>query len=113
MMNILNKEKIAELSNEIGAENLPMLLEIFLGELKTYKQTLDDGPENITDYLKEISHALKSSAASFGADKLCQYAIDIDRRGKNHEPIDAVADGSQMTALLQETIDCYQGYFAG
>lgn len=72
-MTILNQQKIDELSMEIGSDNVPVLLDIFLGEMDTYIDNLSqlEGSEQLV-YLKEISHALKSSAASFGADSLCE-----------------------------------------
>ncbi|MEF1291925.1 Hpt domain-containing protein, partial [Vibrio sp. M260118] len=35
-MDILDQSKIDRLASEIGEENVPVLLEIFLGELKMY-----------------------------------------------------------------------------
>ena len=33
---VLNQQKIDELSDEIGSENVPILLDIFLGEMNSY-----------------------------------------------------------------------------
>ena len=71
MTKVLNQQKVDELAGEIGQENVPVLLEIFLGELKGYYEHLEINKESDTSkYLADISHALKSSAASFGADSL-------------------------------------------
>ncbi|MDW1810739.1 Hpt domain-containing protein, partial [Vibrio sp. Vb2362] len=74
-VNVLNQQKIDELSMEIGSDNVPVLFDIFLGEMDTYIENLSQlqGAERLA-YSKEISHALKSSAASFGADRLCELA---------------------------------------
>lgn len=66
-VNVLNQQKIDELSMEIGSDNVPVLFDIFLGEMDTYIENLSQlqGAERLA-YSKEISHALKSSAASFG-----------------------------------------------
>ena len=40
-MKVLNQQKVDELAGEIGQENVPVLLEIFLGELKGYYEHLD------------------------------------------------------------------------
>ena len=70
-MKVLNQQKVDELAGEIGQENVPVLLEIFLGELKGYYEHLEINKASDTSkYLADISHALKSSAASFGADSL-------------------------------------------
>ncbi|NMT19542.1 Hpt domain-containing protein, partial [Vibrio parahaemolyticus] len=49
---------------EIGSDNVPVLFDIFLGEMDTYIENLSQlqGAERLA-YSKEISHALKSSAA--------------------------------------------------
>jgi len=87
-MELLNKEMIQRLANDIGQENVPMLLEIFLGELTDYISMLSkDDPEFVSHQLEEISHALKSSAASFGADKLCALAHEVDKQAKLGESI--------------------------
>lgn len=103
-MKTLNQQKIKELAGEIGEENVPVLLDIFLGELKQYIDSLSSGTlPDVPQYLAEISHALKSSAASFGADKLCDYAHNIDARVKSKQNIDEVKDTLEILALLKET----------
>ena len=68
-MEIINQKQVDRLAAEIGKENVPVLLEIFLNEIAGYESTLLslEGQEQHA-YLTEVSHALKSSAASFGAD---------------------------------------------
>ena len=39
-VNVLNQQKIDELSMEIGGDNVPVLLDIFLGEMDTYIENL-------------------------------------------------------------------------
>ncbi len=39
-MDVINHEKLARLGNEIGADNVPILLNIFLGELTEYMGAL-------------------------------------------------------------------------
>ncbi len=104
----MNQTKIDKLAKDIGKENVPLLVEIFLGELTTYKQSLVS--EELTDkarYLRDISHALKSSAASFGADKLCAKALDIDSRAKQGVEFDENAEAADMVVLLDQTHGFY------
>jgi two-component system phosphorelay protein LuxU len=105
-MQLLNEEKIQRLANEIGAENVPMLLTIFLGELIEYINTLSiDDLAAVRLHLGEISHALKSSAASFGADRLCDFAIEIDKMAKQGEKIEE--HNKAFIELLQQTHQRY------
>ncbi|WP_428772036.1 quorum-sensing phosphorelay protein LuxU [Vibrio sp.] len=108
-MDIKNQQQITRLAEEIGEENVPVLLEIFLGELNTYISNLSQ-PESVDKYvyLSEISHALKSSAASFGADQLCQQARDIDARAKAGITLTLTDDLQPMLELLRSTEQAYQ-----
>ncbi|NVC96161.1 Hpt domain-containing protein [Vibrio natriegens] len=110
-MNILNQKKIENLSMEIGSDNVPVLLDIFLGEIDTYIQNLSlyDGTEQLT-YLKEISHALKSSAASFGADRLCDLAISIDKKAKAGELVVEGEEATTMIDVLRDTQEVYRSW---
>ncbi|USD34079.1 MULTISPECIES: quorum-sensing phosphorelay protein LuxU [Vibrio] len=113
MMEVLNQTKIDRLANEIGTDNVPVLLNIFLGELAQYIEKLSTGEELDKDaYLKEISHALKSSAASFGAEALCAYAVEIDAKAKSGQSLDLNDTQHQMVTLLNETQQRYQALLA-
>ncbi|ENJ2049848.1 Hpt domain-containing protein [Vibrio parahaemolyticus] len=112
-MTILNQQKIDELSMEIGSDNVPVLLDIFLGEMDTYIDNLSqlevEGSERLM-YLKEISHALKSSAASFGADSLCELAMSIDKKAKSGELVEQGSEVNTMLDRLNETRDAYRSW---
>ncbi|MFI3275017.1 quorum-sensing phosphorelay protein LuxU [Vibrio sp.] len=108
MMKVLNQQKVDELAGEIGQENVPVLLEIFLGELKGYYEHLELNKDTDTSkYLADISHALKSSAASFGADSLCNFAISLDAKVKQALPVTDI-DFKDMQELLLSTYTEYQ-----
>tara|TARA_Y100001956_G_scaffold68662_1_gene71379 strand:+ start:798 stop:1139 length:342 start_codon:yes stop_codon:yes gene_type:complete len=108
-MDVLNQDKIDQLASEIGADNVPILLDIFLGELAQYQDKLiNDGSLDVSTYLKEISHALKSSAASFGAEVLCAYAIELDSMAKAGQVFEPTESKDKMISLLRETEQRYQ-----
>ncbi len=111
-MDILDQSKIDRLASEIGEENVPVLLEIFLGELKMYIDQLSqlEGSEQ-EDYLKEISHALKSSAASFGAEALRTYSVEVDSVAKSGVNLNSDEYKENMLSLLSETQQRYQTLF--
>lgn len=108
-MDILNQEKIELLGREIGPENIPMLLDIFVGELLSYAETLTVCSEDeCVSQLSEISHALKSSAASFGADRLCALAIEIDTQVKAGKQVGEPEQLQLFIDLLNLTRVAYQ-----
>ncbi|WP_162045876.1 quorum-sensing phosphorelay protein LuxU [Vibrio taketomensis] len=106
-MNIINQQQIDRLRQEIGDDNLPILLDIFLGELNQYTQKLNQAEVDQDAYLKEISHALKSSAASFGAEALRALAVDYDGAGKAGLFLDSSVHKEQMLSLLSQTQQQY------
>lgn len=108
-MDILNQNKIDRLASEIGQDNVPVLLDIFLGELAMYIDNLAQREATEHDaYMKEICHALKSSAASFGAEALCAYAIEVDAIAKSGAPLDIDQEVVKMISLLKQTQQRYQ-----
>ncbi|MGR5235695.1 quorum-sensing phosphorelay protein LuxU [Vibrio alfacsensis] len=110
-MDVLNQNKIQELANEIGKDNVPILLEIFLGEMDSYMVNLSQhhGAAQLV-YLKDISHALKSSAASFGADRLCDFATSIDSKAKVEKLVENGEEVDMMLELLHITRDVYRAW---
>jgi two-component system phosphorelay protein LuxU len=103
----LNSSKIDDLCNEIGQENLPVLLDIFLGELNEYQTTLLENSDELERQIGEISHALKSSAASFGADNLCYTAKSIDARVKAGQVVSTPETRESMLESIRATIDAF------
>tara|TARA_B100001057_G_C22750070_1_gene911401 strand:- start:361 stop:702 length:342 start_codon:yes stop_codon:yes gene_type:complete len=110
---IINQKQVDRLAAEIGKENVPVLLEIFLNELAGYESTLLslEGQEQHA-YLTEVSHALKSSAASFGADALCNYSILLDKNAKLGEQLSSPSCKKEMLDLLKKTYSIYQNLFS-
>ena len=103
----LNSDRIDDLCSEIGRENLPILLDIFLGELNGYQAVLKVENEELERKLGEISHALKSSAASFGADNLCEVAVEIDAKVKAGEKVSTEEIRECILSSLDNTIQAY------
>jgi len=111
-MEIKNQHTIDDLAREIGSENVPMLLDIFLNELQEYLDILNrvEGNE-LHQNLREISHALKSSAASFGADALCFSANGIDSKIKQDQLDSLDSDVQIFIQLIGQTREVYQSLY--
>ncbi|GAB6263160.1 Hpt domain-containing protein [Photobacterium sp. CCB-ST2H9] len=80
MTAMINQATLKKLAEEVGQETVALLLEVFSGELEQYLQQLAEQPSVMQ--IREISHAIKSSAASFGADDLAQMAQECESRVK-------------------------------
>lgn len=83
MSQYINQIAVNQLMQEVGDENVPFLFGIFCDELDDFIGTLTTHPE--IEKVREISHCLKSSAGSFGADKLANMAIHIEEKAKNKQ----------------------------
>ena len=73
-------DAITTLKNEVGEENLLMLVGVFSQELTEYGEILDNSPSLLQ--IQEICHALKSSAKSFGALQLAALVIECEAQAK-------------------------------
>lgn len=76
----INANTLKRLSDEVGEETVSLLLNVFSDELEQYLRQLSDQPS--VSQVREISHAIKSSAASFGADELAEMAQECESRMK-------------------------------
>lgn len=102
---IINKAHIEQLASEVGSENIPMLLNIFIEELKQYSDVIDSNTAYEQRKLEcaEICHALKSNAASFGAVALCNHANCLDQEFKQGSAISDDEQFSHLQVLIRKT----------
>ncbi len=80
MRQYINQETVNQLIQEVGGENASFLFGIFCDELLEFTSSFSI--ESEVARIKEISHCLKSSAGSFGADKLAMFAVEIEEKAK-------------------------------
>lgn len=80
MTTSINASTIKRLAEEVGQDTVSLLLKVFSDELEQYQRQLSDQPS--VSQVREISHAIKSSAASFGADDLAEMAQECESRMK-------------------------------
>ncbi|KLV04710.1 phosphorelay protein LuxU [Photobacterium aquae] len=80
MATTINAQTIQRMAEEVGEDTLQLLLTVFSDELEQYFSKLSDDPTLLD--VREISHAIKSSAASFGADELARMAQECESRVK-------------------------------
>lgn len=83
MASCVNETTIKQLASEVGEETIALLLNVFCDELEQYSQKLISDP-TIGD-VREISHSIKSSAGSFGADPLAAMALECEERAKQEQ----------------------------
>lgn len=95
----VNNETLRRLAFEVGEETVFLLLTVFSEELKEYFDQLSDSPTTLQ--IREISHAIKSSAASFGADELAELARECESRVKLGQEAWVQEQLPRLTNILQ------------
>ncbi|AAW85433.1 autoinducer phosphorelay protein LuxU [Aliivibrio fischeri ES114] len=102
----VNQIAVNQLMQEVGDENIPVLFGIFCDELDDFIGALSSHPE--IDKVREISHCLKSSAGSFGADKLATMAIHIEEKAKQKQEKWVERNISEFVDIARQTEMAYR-----
>ena len=104
---ILKKDILKALENEIGYADLSDLLKVFIEDLKeNYSKLQVDTISN--EELNSITHTLKSTAGTFGAEDLSILALEIntDTKSNNFEN----SSITKLKEMISETIDVFTRY---
>ena len=102
---ILNKDILKALENEIGYADLSDLLKVFIEDLKeNYSKLQVDTISN--EELSSITHTLKSTAGTFGAEELSILAFEINTDIKANNLKDSSV--TKLTEMISETIEFFQ-----
>ncbi len=101
---------IKALSNEVGEETIPFLVEQFRADLKTHLAgVLNAARMHNGEELQRESHTLKSVSGTFGALRLQEHMRLINescRRGDHQQAIELASHADVIGAL---TMEAYQG----
>ncbi|WP_087016145.1 Hpt domain-containing protein [Thaumasiovibrio subtropicus] len=102
----INAETIKRLASEVGEDTVGVLLTVFSDELEQYHATLSNTPT--LSQIREISHSLKSSASSFGADELADMAQECESRVKQGQDSWVFEHLEALTQLVHSMADQYK-----
>ncbi len=83
MMHYIESTVLKQLVEEVGEENLTMLLSLFRNELRDQFALLNMQASMVT--IEQISHSFKSSAESFGAKPLALLAMKFEHKAKEKD----------------------------
>lgn len=108
MSQYVNQIAVNQLVQEVGDENVPFLFGIFCDELDEFIGALSTHPE--IEKVREISHCLKSSAGSFGADKLANMAVDIEEKAKQKQKEWVERNMSEFVNIARQTEMAYRQF---
>ncbi|TNF94372.1 MAG: PAS domain S-box protein [Gammaproteobacteria bacterium] len=100
----LDFNKLEQLFNDTNHEITPALVDAFLNEMKVRLENILHA-RNMND-LGEItheSHALKSCAASYGANRLSSLAAKLELAGRNNATREAMDIVNSMPTVIEST----------
>ncbi|WP_413111270.1 Hpt domain-containing protein [Thaumasiovibrio sp. DFM-14] len=106
----INTDTIRRLAVEVGEDTVGLLLTVFSDELQQYHDTLSDSPS--LSQIREISHSLKSSASSFGADRLADLAQECESRVKQGQDSWVFEHLDTFKETVRHTADRYRALAA-
>ncbi|MEE9425215.1 MAG: Hpt domain-containing protein [Methylococcales bacterium] len=108
----IDSKVISQMSDDVSAEMLPEMLELFVIENAKILNQIDQllASRNIVE-LKNQSHALKGSAATFGAALLTPLAEKLEHSCQQGNTEDAEAFAKQVIEVGRKTLDIYNNRF--
>ncbi len=108
----IDSKVISQMSDDLTAEMLPEMLELFVIENAKILDQIDQllARNDIVE-LKNQSHALKGSAATFGAALLTPLAEKLEHSCKQGNTEDAETYAKQVIEVGRKTLDVYNNRF--
>ena len=108
----IDSKVISQMSDDVSAEMLPEMFELFVIENTKILDQIDQ--LSASKYIVELenqAHALKGSAATFGAALLTPLAEKLEHSCKQGNTKDAEANAKQVIEVGRKTLDVYNNRF--
>jgi HPt (histidine-containing phosphotransfer) domain-containing protein len=102
-VSLIDEAVLAGLIEDIGVEQLPAALELFVAEMSRRAADLrraTEGHDTDTEQLRRIAHGAKGSAATFGAPAVAAAARRLEEACKSGQPASSLP--ALIAALLAE-----------
>ena len=111
-IDLMSQETLDKLGQETSPEILPEIVNVFIDEMQ---ERIDQFPSNISaldaDDLVSRAHAIKSSAGTFGANRLMEAARDIEQLARDGEIDQARSQISSMLETGRSTLVTYRHHY--
>ncbi|MBJ6138928.1 PAS domain S-box protein [Marinobacter litoralis] len=110
-LEVLSRAVLGQLIKDTSAESLPMMISVFINEIKKRTEGINEAVKNKDDMeVREQAHALKSCAGTFGGLKLqaiAQNLEDLASQSSATLDTDAVA---RLQRVAEQTLVAYSEY---
>lgn len=112
-MELLDDHVLAQLTQDIGAETLPIILQSFIAETKTRLNDMKSLTEN-QDWvnLGKEAHTLKSTSGSFGLMPLHEMAKNLDQACRQNQSAQAQKIADEIIALGWESLAAIEAWLS-
>jgi PAS domain S-box-containing protein len=108
---LLSDDVIKQLSRDTSAENLPMMISVFINEIKKRLQYIDIACNKQDELeIREQAHALKSCAGTFGGLKLQEAARELEDLASRSNACSEALALERVTEIAKDTLVAYSEY---
>lgn len=106
---LCDPDVMARFGQDFGFETVPRLVETFVSDLRSKQEALDDAlaAEDVERVRREC-HQLKSTAGSYGAERLRRLATIVNDAAVESRDSDALALAAEIREILPDTITAFE-----
>lgn len=103
--NLVDTAVLQQLALDTSEELVPQMLKVFIRELAMRNDRIADSiKQKDLGALAREAHALKSSAATFGAAAIAEHARKLDDASRSGEELVALDSAKQVLSMIEPTI---------
>ena len=110
---VLSNSVLDQLARDTSIETVPMMLSVFMNEIKKRIQAIDLEHESKNESeIREQAHALKSCAGTFGGLRLQEMARRLEDLASEHQACANPEVIHQVRKVAEDTLLAYSDYHA-
>jgi two-component system phosphorelay protein LuxU len=110
---LLDRKALLQLAEDTSAATALRLIDVFIKELRSRAgQIADCHDRSDVDGLASQAHALKSSAATYGAAAIRAQALHLDNACRKSDQTSAMAAAQELLSAVEPTIKALHAYMA-
>ena len=108
---LVDDDALKMLGEDTSPDLVPRMVEVFVAELRSRAASISAGLDSgDTKRLASEAHALKSSAATYGARAVAEYARRIDQACRDGSSPEAEAQARALLASVESTVTALENH---
>jgi PAS domain S-box-containing protein len=110
-LSVIDGDALVALGEDTSPDLVPRMVEVFVEELRSRAASIMDGLEiNDPKRLASEAHALKSSAATYGARIIADHARRIDQACKDGDVLAAESQARELLGVVESTVKALEAH---